>query len=95
MAPEIIRKQPVTSKADVYSFGVMLFMCVMMRGVEKTDPLPLRINERLWPNNGGRASLAQRMLAVDPASRPLASEIHAMLNVSFLSHTRAQRLAGP
>ena len=82
MAPEIVKGQPTTTKADVYSFGVMLYQCVMMRPVEKTDPLPLRINERLWPNNGGRASLAQRMLAENPASRPFASEILAMLTVS-------------
>ena len=78
------------TKADVYSFGVIIFSCVMLRGAEKSDPLPLRINEKLWPNNGIRASLAQRMLSEDPASRPLASEIHTMLTV-LLRHARAKR----
>jgi serine/threonine protein kinase len=82
MAPEILKQLPVTSKADVYSFGVIIYICVMLRAAEKTDPLPLRINERLWPINGVRASLAQRMLAEVPASRPSASEIQIMLTVS-------------
>jgi serine/threonine protein kinase len=81
MAPEIINKLPVGTKADVYSLGVILYSCVMLRSAEKTDPLPHRINPKLWPNNGIRASLAQSMLLEDPASRPLASEIHAMLTV--------------
>ena len=85
MAPEIVKGQAVTTKADVYSFGVIIFSCVMLRGAEKTDPLPLRINEGLWPNHGNRAALVQRMLAENPASRPLASEIHAALTVSQLS----------
>jgi NIMA (never in mitosis gene a)-related kinase len=80
MAPEITKKQPVNSKADVYSFGVILFSIVMLRFPKSTDHLPLRINEMLWPNNGIRASLAQRMLAEDPASRPSASEILSMLS---------------
>jgi serine/threonine protein kinase len=55
MAPEIVKGKAVTTKADVYSFGVIVFYCVMLRGVEKTDPLPLQLNARLWPNNGNRA----------------------------------------
>jgi serine/threonine protein kinase len=84
MAPEIQKKLPVTSKADVYSIGVIIYICVMLRAAEKTGPLPLQINDRLWPNNGIRASLAQRMLAEDPALRPLASEIQTILTVKNL-----------
>jgi serine/threonine protein kinase len=83
MAPEIIKGQPANTKADVYSAGVLIFLFVMLRSVERTDPLPLKINEKLWPNNGNRVSLAQRMLEENLALRPLASEILAMLKVSI------------
>ena len=57
----------------------------MLRSVDRTDPLPLKINEELWPNNGNQVSLAQRMLEENLALRPLASEILAMLKVSCVS----------
>ncbi len=87
IAPEITKGQPANTKADVYSTGVLIFSFVMLRSAERTDPHLLKINAELWPNNGNRASLAQRMLEADPASRPLASEILDELKVKAGAHT--------
>ena len=81
MAPEIKRQEAVTIKADVYSFGVIIFSLVMLRCAEARDTLPLRINGKLWPNNMNLAAHVQRMLEENPKKRPFASEIHKILTV--------------
>ncbi|RIB13983.1 kinase-like domain-containing protein [Gigaspora rosea] len=89
VAPEVLNKQPYTSEADIYSFGII--MAEMSTGkpphydVEYDEILFIRICNGLRPEFAESTpecyiKLARQCMDADPSNRPSASYIYSELS---------------
>lgn len=103
MAPEVIRREPLTPAVDIYSLGATLYYVLAGRqpfAGEKIDELlklhlysdPPDILHYMPNCSPELASLIQRMMAKEPGARPSAAEVTAILHaesISFSSDSQA------
>ncbi len=89
VAPEILRKQPYTTAADVYSFGVIMYELASGKPPYPDRPhnteLALDIVQGLHPKFAEETpqcyvDLAKRCLDVDPHKRPSAEELMEIIS---------------
>lgn len=90
MAPEQVRGDPVSSKTDLYAFGILLFQLLtgqlpftarvaaeyLVHHLEHTPPSPLTLRPELPP---ALAQLVLKLLEKAPQARPTAQEVRAVL----------------
>lgn len=96
MAPEIIRRQPISPAVDIYSLGATLYYTLTGRPPYSADKVedvldqhlhkaPPDIQEILRQSSPTLASLIQRMMAKEPEKRPKAGEVAAILHAEAIS----------
>jgi len=107
MAPEVIRRQPISTAIDIYSLGATLYYTLTGRppySAEKMEDVldqhlhkaPPDIQEYLEQSSPTLASLIQRMMAKEPATRPTAAEVAATLHAEAISfYPETAGLTGP
>jgi serine/threonine-protein kinase len=90
MAPEQVRGDPVSTKTDLYAFGIILFQLVtgqlpfnarvvaeyLVHHLEHTPPSPLTLRPELPP---ALAQLVLMLLEKDPRARPTAEQVRGAL----------------
>ncbi|RIB30914.1 kinase-like domain-containing protein [Gigaspora rosea] len=92
VAPEVLNKQPYTTTADIYSFGVI--MAEISTGkppyydIDYDEKLAIRICNGLRPEFAKGTpefyiQLANQCMDVNPSSRPTASDIHTKLTIWY------------
>ena len=96
MAPEIIRKEPMTSAVDVYSLGTTLYFAlvgeppftgktqreILLQHLEASPP-DVRLHAPRCTQT--LASLLERMLAKNPKARPNAAEVAVALRTEAVN----------
>lgn len=96
MAPEVIRRQPISPAIDIYSLGATLYHTLTGRppySAEKREDIldqhlhkaPPDLREYLTQSSPALATLIQRMMAKDPQARPGAAEVAAILHAEAIS----------
>jgi serine/threonine protein kinase len=107
MAPEIIRRQTLSSAVDIYSLGATLYYTLTGRppyNAENMEDIyqqhlhsaPPNLLDYLPDSSPNLASLIRRMMAKEPVIRPSAEEVAATLqaeSISFLPDNAG--VAGP
>jgi serine/threonine-protein kinase len=90
MAPEQVRGDPVSTKTDLYAFGIILFQLLtgqlpfnarvvaeyLVHHLEHTPPSPLTLRPELPP---ALAQLVLLLLEKDPKARPTAEQVRGAL----------------
>jgi len=90
MAPEQVRGDPVSTKTDLYAFGIILFQLLtgqlpfnarvvaeyLVHHLEHTPPSPLTLRPELPPT---LAQLVLMLLEKDPRARPTAEQVRDTL----------------
>lgn len=86
MAPEVMKSQVQTTKADIFSIGSILFnlltLTMLFNGRNKAEVviknkrciLPSKLNKYLFNYSDEVKSLLLSMVEIDPENRPSASE---------------------
>jgi serine/threonine protein kinase len=98
MAPEMIRRQPITPAVDIYSLGATLYYTLTGRPPytgEKIEEIleqhlhnpPPRISESVEQCTPTLANLVERMMAKSPELRPSAADVAAILRAEAISLT--------
>lgn len=98
MAPEVVLHQPYTEKADVYSFGIMLWQMardrVPFKGYDRDEFLKQVVYnherpklDKSWP--GGFSALLRQCWATEPFLRPSFTTIVMELNKLLAVETGA------
>jgi len=93
MAPEVISKGLVDKKADVYSFGILLFELLTSKLPYSNQPDSVIKNLEVYVTSGLRPSddriplqwqkLLDRCWNKDPKERPSFSEIETQINLEY------------
>jgi hypothetical protein len=96
MAPEIIRRQPLSCAVDIYSLGATLYHILTGRPpftAEKKEEVlelhlhsdPPNLQDYLADCSPNLAALIGRMMAKEPGARPSAAEVAAALRAESIS----------
>ena len=96
MAPEVIRRETISSAVDIYSLGATLYYVLMGRPPYVAEEMrevlrqhlhsdPPKLQEYLPDCSPNLASLVQRMMAKEPGARPTATEVAAILNAESIA----------
>jgi TonB family protein len=95
MSPEQERAEPVTDRADVYAWGLVLFEMLVGRTpiprerVLRTAKEGVDIQKQVSAISGRIAQLICRCLLIDPEARPSAKECKAILSGAEISSVRS------
>jgi len=107
MAPEVIRREPLTPAVDIYSLGATLYYVLAGRppfaGGKMEEILRQHLHSdppdilQYMPNGSPElASLIQRMMAKEPGVRPSAAEVAAILHAESITFSSdSQATGGP
>ena len=88
MAPEVLSAGNVSTHADIWSFGVMLYELIMRQFPAKVTGRNLPIDFSAWPKASARLQpLVERCLSIDRAKRPSARGL--VDELESLLHTRS------
>lgn len=105
MAPEVIRREPLTPAVDIYSLGATLYYVLAGRppfaGGKMEEILRQHLHSeppdilQYMPNCSPElASLIQRMMAKEPGVRPSAGEVAAILHAESITFSSDPQATG-
>ena len=107
MPPEVIRRKTISPAVDIYSLGATLYYVLTGRPPYVADQMrevlrqhlhadPPNLQEYLPNCSPNLASLVQQMMAKEPAARPAAAEVAAILNAESIAFIPdASGIVGP